>query len=180
MLTSDFLSVAPVGDTNRVQRAQETLAAQSSDSSLSPGHRSRQRSPEGRWRGKGRMPAHSPHITRLLHFPEVLGFPSWFSPPVLMLSVSLLSSISSLSVPSHRAIGTRGPLHLRAGGASPPLCTASLQHPVGPSLSSHTIALTCGGLCMVCLNRLPELEIFPAPIFWSHALRLQICHLYIL
>ena len=111
--------------------------------------RSGQRSLEPGWGGRAwRMPTQSPHITLLLHSAQVLGFPSGSSPPVLMLSVSLLSSISSLS-----AHCLCHPIVWLAPKASsicplwrlPPACTASLPHPAGSELFSPTVTLTCGG-----------------------------------
>lgn len=103
-----------------------------------PGRRSGQRSQERSLGASRGCPARSPHITPLLHSAEELGFPSGFSPPVLMLSVSLLSSISSLSArylchPVVRLAPTAP--SICPPGASPRLArTASLPHPAGSEL----------------------------------------------
>lgn len=85
----------PSDETSWQQRAQEAPAVPSVQSILLAKGKG-----WAAWSGAGgtrRTPLQSPHITLLPHSAQVLGLPSGFSPPVLMLSVSLLSRISSLS-----------------------------------------------------------------------------------
>lgn len=143
----------PSDETNRLQRAREppgstVLRIQPPGRGGGPG------SLERSWRGKWRKPAHSPHITLPLHFPEVLGSPSRFSPPVLMLSVSLLSSVSSLSVPSHRAIGTKGLLHLPA--AAPPTRSAQLHFSIQWARSSSVTLSPSPAGALPAVSQLPS------------------------
>lgn len=143
----------PSDETNRLQRAQEPLGS-TVLRIQPPGRGGGLGSSKRSWRGKWRKPAHSPHITLPLRFPEVLGSPSRSSPPVLMLSVSLLSSVSSLSVPSHRAIGTKGLLHLPA--AAPPTRSTQLHFSIQWARSSSVTLSPSPAGALPAVSQLPS------------------------
>ena len=116
---------------------------------------------------------------------STFSWSSWLSflifSSVRMLSVFPLSSISSLSAHclchSIVRLAPKGLLHLlRHLPPAPAQLHFNIQRAHSSSCKRRP---HLWGLCVVCLNCLPELEIFPAPIFWSHAWRLQICRLYI-